>query len=85
MSEKLTPVGFQFSDAQWVKYQSIPEQGYDHRGWLEHLVNYWLIERERQVAARAWDEGNAACGGKVIAGPVSSAIRLNPYKDPSHK
>lgn len=33
---------FRFTDAQWREYQSIPMQGYSHRGHLEHVFNEWL-------------------------------------------
>ena len=45
--------GVDFTDDEWREYQSIPEQGYSHRDWLD--------QRNRKVMARllaeAWDEG----------------------------
>lgn len=48
--------GIDFTDDEWREYQSIPEQGYSHR--------HWLNQRNRKVMARllaeAWDEGYEA-------------------------
>ncbi|MGL4999433.1 MAG: hypothetical protein ACRC5T_10735 [Cetobacterium sp.] len=40
---------FEFTDEQWRKYQSIPEQGYSHRHHPEYVFNQWLEEHDREV------------------------------------
>ena len=39
----------QITDAEWRAFQSIPDQGYSHRAWLDNLI------RERM--AEAWRAG----------------------------
>jgi len=33
------PAPFKFTDAEWRKYQRLPDQGFSHRRWLEAVVN----------------------------------------------
>ena len=48
---------FAFTDEQWRAYQTIPDQGYSHRAWLEHQFNAWLPEHDRRLSRRVWFEG----------------------------
>jgi len=65
-----------FTDEEWGNYQSIPEQGYSHRHWLDH--------RNRKVMARllaeAWDQGAEAMAWNIdhATGPKDEAT--NPYR-----
>lgn len=44
------PVGpLDFTDEEWRKYQSIPEQGYSHRHWLNYRNQKRLEERLKGV------------------------------------
>lgn len=47
---------FKFTDAEWRKYQQMPDQGYSHRGHLEFVVNRWLAEHDKKVIAKAFHE-----------------------------
>lgn len=65
------------TDAEWRAFQSIPDQGYSHRAWLDNLV------RERM--AQAWNESAeatvewvAATGRPGPNGPIDPP--LNPYE-----
>lgn len=50
----------QITDAEWRAFQSIPDQGYSHRAWLDNLV------RERM--AQAFDEGMLAMSRALQGG-----------------
>lgn len=41
------------TDAEWRAFQSIPDQGYSHRAWVDHRI----AERIHAAQADAWDEG----------------------------
>lgn len=67
--------GVDFTDEEWREYQSIPEQGYSHRGWLNH--------RNRKVMARllaeVWDEGHD--DGQINEHEFRERRRItNPYR-----
>lgn len=55
-------LNIEFSDEEWRELQSIPDQGYSHRGWLDHrnkkIMQQVRAEALREGLSRGWDEGH---------------------------
>jgi hypothetical protein len=73
---------FKFTDAEWRKYQQIPDQGYSHRGHLEFVVNRWLAEHDRQISEKVWNEAiqEAESCGWLHDRARDEMIQRNPYR-----
>lgn len=70
---------FKFTDEEWREYQNLPDQGYSHRGHLEHVVNRWLSEELRKAKYDAWEEGYA--NGDADASTECRLDSVNPYSN----
>lgn len=43
---------FAFTDDMWRDYQGLPDQGYSHRDFLEHVVGKWLRDRAAELEGK---------------------------------
>ena len=46
----------QLTDEEWRDYQSIPDQGYSHRGWVDHKIEGRIKAATPAIRAQAYRE-----------------------------
>ena len=53
---------WRITDAEWKAYQQIPDQGYSHRGWLDHLIAERLDMNEGRCCPYDCGHCHDGCG-----------------------